>query len=230
MVGLLPLEESILVRVQVPQLIIKRWVKLRRKTEVMTLYLLGMDLSFIQIKTVFLIGHLFGLALGAGGAFISDLLFFKSIKDRVISKTEMGFLTLASHCVTTGLLLLIASGLGMFMLDTERYLASSKFLVKMTVVGIIAVNGILLHFIHIPRLKKHVRHQTALPHEFRYRMLMLGSGVISLVSWASAIVLGAFRSIPLSYEMIFSTYLAVVVSALLVAYTFRDYFVPRLKS
>ena len=46
-----------------------------------------MEWDFINVKTLFLIAHLFGLALGAGGAFISDILFLKSVKDRKITKT-----------------------------------------------------------------------------------------------------------------------------------------------
>ena len=189
-----------------------------------------MEWDFINVKTLFLIAHLFGLALGAGGAFISDILFLKSVKDRKITKTEIGLLSVASYCVTAGLILLIVSGAGMFSLDPERYLDSPKFLVKMTVVGIIILNGIFFHLVHIPRLRKQIARHTALPQEFKYRMLMLGSGVVSVVSWGSAIVLGAFRSVPLDYWTILSAYGAILLVALFLGYLMRNHVMPRLRS
>jgi hypothetical protein len=173
-----------------------------------------------------LVGHLFGIALGAGGAFISDLLFLKSVRDRRISTTEMNFLLLASYCVTGGLILLILSGAGLFSLDSAEYLASSKFLAKITIVGIITSNGVFLHAVHIPRLRRPVGAQSVLAHEFSPRMLLLMSGVISTVSWASAIVLGAFESIPLSYEVILGGYGVILLFGLLFAYALRDHLIP----
>ncbi len=187
-----------------------------------------MDLSFIDAKTLFLIVHLFGIALGAGGAFISDLLFFKSIRDKKITKTEMGFLILGSHCVTVGLCILVISGAGLFSLDPAKYLASSKFLAKMTVVAILALNGIIFHMVHIPRLKRLAAGKISATIFKRYRWQILASGVISLVSWATAIVLGAFKTIPWEYELIISLYVAVLFFGLLVAARFRDIFVPML--
>ena len=52
--------------------------------------------DFIEIKTVYTILHLFGIAIGAGGAFASDLIFFKSIKDGKLSNTEFGFMEMGS--------------------------------------------------------------------------------------------------------------------------------------
>lgn len=185
-----------------------------------------MDFGFVEQKTLYLIGHLFGVALGAGGAFISDLLFLKSVRDRKISKTEIGFLSVASYAVTAGLVLLIGSGVLMFMLEPEKYLASAKFITKMSIVGIIVLNGVFLHWVHIPWLRRQVGARQVIPHEFSYRLFMLLSGTVSLVSWSSAIILGAFRSIPLEYGVLMSIYGAVLGSALCVAYLLRDHLVP----
>ncbi|OGG47506.1 hypothetical protein A3D66_00430 [Candidatus Kaiserbacteria bacterium RIFCSPHIGHO2_02_FULL_50_9] len=183
--------------------------------------------DFADKKTLFLTVHLFGIALGAGGAFISDAMFFKTARDNRISRTEMGFLLLGSRFVFAGLILLLVSGALLFSLDPERYLASSKFLAKMTVVAVIAVNGVFFHTTHIPRLRRHVGTHLPSSDEFgRYRMLLLGSGAVSLVSWALAIVLGTFKSIPFSYEVIVGGYVAVVALALLISFILRDYLLP----
>lgn len=186
-----------------------------------------MDFSFVEPKTLFLVVHLIGLALGVGGAIMSDLMFFRSIHDWRISKTEMEFLTLASWAVGIGLVLLIMSGLGMFSLDTARYLASTKFLAKMTVVGILAVNAVVLHFWLVPHFKHVAKNNLSTRTSFAERRpVILGAGVISIVSWLSALVLGAFRSIPWPYETIMMIYLCVVFCGFIFALVFRNYLMP----
>ncbi len=183
--------------------------------------------SFADIKTLLLITHLFGIAFGAGGAFLSDALFFKAMRDFVISKTEMNILMTASWFVTVGLALLLFSGAGMFLLDTEKYLASTKFLAKMTIVGVIIANGFLLHFSHIPRLKRHVGAHLLSSDEFRrHRTPLLWSGVLSFISWCSAIVLGAFRSLPFSYGEIMSLYILLLFFGFTLAFSLRNAFLP----
>lgn len=190
-------------------------------------YTFDMDLSFIELKTLFLIVHLIGLALGVGGALISDVMFFKTIRDWRITKTEMEFLTIGSYAVGAGLVLLVVSGIAMFSLAPEQYLESSKFLAKMTVVAILAVNGLVLHTIQVPHLKQVAERRLSTRTAFlETRPLLLTSGVVSVVSWLSALILGAFRSIPFSYEMIISSYLAMLFLALGVAFVIRDFIIP----
>ena len=186
-----------------------------------------MDFSFIEVKTLLLIVHLVGLALGVGGALISDAIFFHAIHDWRISKSEMGFLNLGSTAVSIGLGLLILSGIAMFSLDMERYLASTKFIAKMAIVAILAVNAILLHQLHIPHMRALSKKGTSTRTGFaKSRGLILMSGVVSIVSWFSALVLGAFRSIPWSVEMIFSVYLGVLLIGFVVAFLLRDRLMP----
>lgn len=189
-----------------------------------------MDLSFLDTRTLFLIGHLLGVAFGAGGAFLSDLLFLKAVRDNKISKTEFGFIELGGWCVSIGLGILLVSGALLFSLDPEKYLASSKFLVKMTVVLLLIINGFLLHMIHIPRLKKRIGQALTTPRGKMWKLALIGSGVLSVVSWMTALALGAIKSIPYPYENVFIVYLAVLLFALGFAYLLRDILVPSTKS
>ena len=88
----------------------------------------------MEIKVIWTILHLLGVAIGAGGAFASDFIFFQSIKDKKITETEMGFIENSSKMVWLGLFILVASGLGLFMLNPDQYLSSSKFITKMIIV------------------------------------------------------------------------------------------------
>jgi len=154
--------------------------------------------------------HIIGAVLGAGGAVASDLLFLKSLKDKRIDKIELSFLRMMSVLVWVGLGLLIASGVALFVSDPTGYLASDKFLAKMTIVILIAINGLVFHFLHIPFLKKktNVKLFASLP-KGEGAVLIL-SGVVSAVSWFSALVLGTLRGLPYSYETIMAIYVTLL--------------------
>ncbi|RJP45761.1 hypothetical protein C4587_00395 [Candidatus Parcubacteria bacterium] len=165
--------------------------------------------GFVDSQSLFTLLHLFGVVIGAGGAFASDLIFLSSINDERISPTEMRFLRLGSKMVWGGLFLIAISGIFLFAPDSARYLASSKFLAKMTIVAVIILNGLFFHLSHIPRLHRHVGSHFPSSDEFvRKSSLLTASGVISLVSWSSAVVLGALRDVPFSYGTIMAVYAA----------------------
>ena len=86
-------------------------------------------LGFIEIKTALLVFHLVGLALGAGVAFFSAILFMKVMHDGYVTKKEMQILSITSTTVAIGLSLLALSGLGLFLLNQTAYLADRKSVV-----------------------------------------------------------------------------------------------------
>ena len=181
----------------------------------------------MDIYTLLIITHLFGVALGVGGAFVSDLMFFKSVRDQKISGTEIEFLKLGSIAVWAGLALLVVSGTGLFLLDTEQYIASSKFLAKMTIVAVIIINGIVFHTIHIPRIMRHMDHHFPSSDEFmRKRSFLIMSGAVSATSWPCALILGALRDVSYSYTTIMIIYITLLLTATVSALILKDYIVP----
>src|SRR3989344_1355356 len=143
----------------------------------------------MDFKLVYTIVHLIGVALGAGGAYMSDFIFMQSIKDRKITDTEYKFMSLGSRAVWTGLFLfifsgvglflLIVSGIGLFSLDSETYLNSSKFQTKMAIVAILTLNGFYFVFAHIPLIKRHRDAHYPSSDEFRRKSVwMMFSGVV----------------------------------------------------
>lgn len=179
-------------------------------------------LGFIDIKTALLVGHLFGVALGAGTALFSGVIFTKIMYDGRVTKNEMQFLEVAGWMVTFGLTLLVLSGLGMFLLDQARYLASTKFMAKMTVIGILILNGITIHTTHMPALKKHLGKYLPEIGSFKKRSyLMYAGGAISMTSWATALILGAFRGVPYSYGTIMLTYVLILIGAIALSIALR---------
>lgn len=170
-----------------------------------------MDIS--QLQTLLLIIHLFGIALGAGGAFISDGIFFASLKNRKVSKDEYRILKVASKITWIGLILLLISGTGLFTLNPEALSASIGFLVKITIVGTLLINGILFHFIHLPFIGRNLEKllsEKKILSKMKNIPLLLTSGVVSVISWSAAIILGALHSIPFSYFGALSLYVGVI--------------------
>ncbi len=178
-------------------------------------------MDIFELKTIFLVMHLVGVALGAGGAFASDGVFFTSLKDKKISKDELGILEILSKTTWIGLILLIISGVGMFAMNPAELSASSKFLAKMSVVAILFLNGVVFNIVHLPFIGKHIG-KTLYNKDSRNKMTdtpwLIISGVISMSSWLTAIILGALRNIQLSYIEIIILYLGMVAIGVFFSY------------
>lgn len=178
-------------------------------------------MEWIDPKTIYTILHIFGAVLGAGGAYVSDAMFFASIKDEVISKVELRFLKIGSIFVWVGLTLAIVSGLLLFSTNPAGYLDSSKFLVKVCIVLIIFLNGMVFHLTHLPRMHRHAGHHYPSSDEFtRKSKLLLASGVISVTSWTFVLILGSLRSIPIDFTTALVGYIVFEVVAVSVAMVF----------
>jgi uncharacterized membrane protein len=173
-----------------------------------------------QYKTLLVIIHLFGFAIGVGGATVTDLFFFKFLKDYHISKWESKILHSVSELIWVGLAILVVSGIALYLPEAARLNESSKFLAKVIVVGIILINGIVLNLYISPKLfkisfgKKH-KHQKG---ELHYlRKAAFATGAISIVSWYTAFILGAISSSSLSMGQILFIYLIVLIVAITIS-------------
>ena len=174
-----------------------------------------------------IIVHLFGLALGAGAAFFSDFLFTDILKDRRISKDEFRLIQLASRVVWIGLAVLFVSGLVLFLGDVDRYLDSSKFLAKMSIVLVAAINGVVFHFKHFKLLEKLVGKDLSKDKSAGEILKpMFVSGAVSGVSWAAALILGSLSFVSWGYWTIIGLYAGGVVLAALAAVFINGIYFP----
>jgi len=173
------------------------------------------SMDWIDLKTFYTLLHLFGVTLGAGGSFMSDVLFITTTKDKVLDVSEFRILKNGSAVTWVGLLLLFISGVLLVSLDPQFYFNSDKFILKMIIVGVITLNGIVFHFIHTPRLKKLIGTQLSSSKEFKsYSMGMYYSGALSIVSWVSALILGGLRMIPISVFLGLVIYVGLILIAI----------------
>ena len=165
---------------------------------------------------IILILHLIGVVFGAGSALVSDALFFGAIRDHHIEKTELNLLKTTGRLVWIGIGILLVTGFAMLVMSNFAFLYDAAFQVKMIVVGIIIVNGILLHKIHIPFLSTISKAENIdndmnrnFDHWKSFK-LMFVSGSVSAVSWLTVIILGSMRTLDMSFGLIMLSYVAVL--------------------
>lgn len=166
--------------------------------------------------------HLIGVAMGVGGAITTDATFLRSIWDRTITKGQLQLIEIISKVVVSGLVLLILSGLSLVALN-PAYLSlsdgSQLFWVKMTIVGILTLNGVVFHKRILPILQRHQDKNLA-SEEVRSKLWLLAStGGLSGVSWFTVLILGKFMQVTdFSYLFIMNAYLLVVMGAIMSGY------------
>lgn len=169
-------------------------------------------------KTISVILHVFSVIIGMGTALVSDILFNNYIKDGKVQKTESRTLEILSQIVWISLGFIVLSGLFLFLSDPIRYSTSVKFLVKMTIVGVVIINGYIFHRLIHPSLLKIDFTDTNVHHKYvKLRKLAFACGSISLTSWILAFTLGMLGHIPLSYLEAIVSYLVLLFGGIFIA-------------
>ena len=175
-------------------------------------------------RIALIIGHLVGIVLGVGGATVSDVFFFKSIKDGKITDTEYDTLITITKLIWTGLVILALSGFGFLVLAFtampelwEAGYSADKILMKLIITAIIAANGMVFHIIILPMFEAHLNQPLITPHFNKTAPLLFTSGAISGVSWWSALILGAWRGLQAPFLTLLGVYLILLIGAIIVS-------------
>ena len=182
--------------------------------------LYDLKIIFADLKHIITILHLFGVVIGLGAATISDILFFKFLKDYKISEEENETLTTLSQTIWFALGLLIITGIALYIPSSERLVDSGKFLAKMSAVGVLMVNGFLLNILVAPSLVRMSFVEND-PHEKdEFKKLRNSSfifGAISIVSWYFVFVLGALRGKTFDYWNLILIYVSLLLFAIILS-------------
>lgn len=168
-------------------------------------------ISFFQNhQTKFLTFHILGVVLGLGGATISDILFFKFLKDYRISKKEEEVLHLLKNFMLSALGIIIVTGFALYWPAASYYNGSAPFLVKAIGVGVITLNGIALHVYVAP----HLIHLNLKNHQKmgrNWHRLAFALGAVSVVSWYSVFFIAMLKSnLTWSFGILLSAYLVLL--------------------
>jgi len=182
----------------------------------------GADFSIVpflaKYKTVIVILHALGAAIGVGAATVTDIFFFRFLKDYRISSGENELMKKLSNIIWFALGLIVVTGIGLFIPESERLLQSSKFITKVVAVVVVIINGTFLNLIVSPRLiditfgQRH-DHKSGELHVMR--KLSFALGAISISSWYTIFILGSLKSIPVSVGTGILLYAAIVCVAVI---------------
>lgn len=196
------------------------------------LTLMGMlDFVFpllVEYRSVILILHVLAMALGLGAATLTDIFFFKFLKDSRISEDEAQMLSTLSEIIWLALGVAILTGAALFLPDATAYIDTPKFLAKMVIVAVIVLNGAFLNLYIAPKL---VKISFAEPHHHkegelgRARRIAFALGPVSVVSWYSAFILG---SLPATTPLSFLAFLKIYILLLVMAVTIGQFVENRL--
>ena len=169
----------------------------------------------LDYKHFFVILHTAAMAVGVGTATVTDVFFFKFLKKLHITQREAGLLRTLSAIIWIALIVAVLTGTALYLAEMDRLNQSPKFLAKVSVVAVIILNGLLLNAYISPRLAHISFGKISGPALRRFRKIAFASGAVSMVSWYAALVLGAWRKLPATFEFIISIYIAVLALALI---------------
>ncbi len=194
------------------------------------------DFSLISLlaeyRTTIIIFHALAALVGVGTATVTDVFFFKYLKDYKISESEQKTMETLSGVIWIALGVLVLTGIGLFVPESERLLDSSKFITKSFAVFVLIINGVLLNLSISPRMMEitfgdnfsHQRHDL-----HRLRKLAFALGAISITSWYTVFVLGSLKSIPLSIQQALWAYLTLLVVVIVVSQVFDHAMIQKRK-
>ena len=192
------------------------------------------EFSFISLLAqhhdLIVILHILGVTIGLGGATITDIFFFKFLKDFRISKQEADMMHTFSQIIWFALIILVLTGIGLYLPEAEEFNRSAKFLVKMIVVTVIIINGAFLNLFVAPKLikiffrEKREYQSDKLRH---VRKIAFASGAISMVSWYSAFILGMLRKVPFDFSFLLLIYFLLLSGAIIGSQFAERFFVKR---
>lgn len=150
----------------------------------------------MEIKTGLVIAHLIGLALGVGGATLMDLILVRFVVRGTIAREHAEILHFSAYLVSGGLILLWATGIGFlahYYMFNPIALENPKVLAKIAIVGILTVNGVLIHNQVLPVIERNVGRRLFDGISGSQKSWMLAAGAVSATSWYVPLALGALR-------------------------------------
>jgi hypothetical protein len=161
--------------------------------------------------------HFCGLVLGVGAATLLDLIIARFILTRGISSEHVYVVDFSSKIVTIGLALLWISGIGFLVhygVFEPAKLQNPKIWAKIAIVAVLSVNGLLVHYFVLPRIRNQVGKRLLDGLSPIDCSLVLLAGTVSVISWYVPLILGAIPQ--LNYvvpaEVILSSYALLLIA------------------
>lgn len=173
------------------------------------------------LRAVMTVGHLLAFALALSAVLRGDWMILRG------PRIDRAALALISRTVVLSLVALALTGFAIialdFGLDAEKLAHSPKLWAKLTVVGVLVLNGVVLHHRVFPALMRASLQGRAAP------VFVCALGAVSTTSWLFATFLGI--AAPLTPALGYTGFMAIYVLLLLASITFAMVFVrPRVET
>jgi hypothetical protein len=190
------------------------------------------SLLVTNLKSLIVFVHLSGLAFGIGGAWILDLYILRKMHKSPITNENIQIITFVSKVVVIGLALLWLSGLSFIVFYNfvqPELLLNHKIWAKAVIVIVLTMNGYYLHKMVIPVIVNNQNKVLIRAVNLRQVNILTLVGCISFISWPFAMFLGTFKSINFTFSFleIISTYFAVLLFSLAVAFILKSYLMEK---
>ncbi len=172
------------------------------------------------MKTLLVYAHLLAACVSVGILLLQDLALAKTRGNPLPEKTVNDLRT-AADIMFIALVILWITGLALVVLgyleNPAQYLMNEKLWAKFTVVSILTINGLFLHYFSFPRV---ISHSGLLGRSVLEQTLIATTGAISSTSWLFACFLGIARpwNYTADYNFVMMVYTALVMGAIVVAY------------
>ena len=159
--------------------------------------------------------HLLGLVLGLGGALIIDVMIFHFLNNFKISTREAVIMHLLSQMIVLGLILLVVSGIALMFTDLHTYLENPRFLMKLTAVGIVSLNGAVLNLYVAPKMELiSLREEDRESNQALVKASFI-VGAVSAISWLTVFFLAMIEILEtFSYVTLLVAYLILLAIAI----------------
>jgi len=172
-----------------------------------------------MLKTLIVYAHLLAACVAVGVLLIQDMALAKT-KGRSLSNGIIKELARSASVMFVALIVLWVSGLSLVLVgyldNPQQYLMNEKLWAKFTVVSILTLNGIALHYFSFPRV---TCTQGLLGLPSPEQILVVLTGAISSVSWLFSCYLGIARpwNYTVDYGFVMSVYALLLIGACIVA-------------
>lgn len=171
------------------------------------------------MKTLVVYAHLLAACVSIGILLMQDLALAKS-RGKALSASAIKDLTKSAEIMFVALVVLWITGLALVLLgyleNPQQYLMNEKLWAKFTVVSVLTLNGIVLHYFSFPRVTSQ-RGLLGLPTV--EQILVTITGAISSTSWLFACYLGIARpwNYTVDYNFVMFIYAGLLIGAIIVA-------------
>lgn len=180
--------------------------------------------------------HVIGVVLGVGGATVSDILFFRSIRDGKIDEKEFGHMKMISKIVWTGFAVLVFSGLGMFigarlgLLEFEgpNKMYNQGVWAHITAAIVILLNGLAMHWKVFPAFESSLGIPFGKAEQIlKNRKIIFTTGAVSITSWYSAVAFAGVREFGFPLLWLFAFYAFALCGAVIIANVIGGYVIKK---